>query len=68
MTASNGFVADGYRRAYSAVEPPVRVEVTAEYAERLERASFWERQRLKREIEREIRRRVHEKAPPDALY
>ncbi len=68
MRRSNGIVVDGYERAYSAVEPEVRAQVLAEYADRLAEAGFWKRWRLRREIEREIVRRIHEKAPPDALY
>ena len=68
MTKPNGLLADGYYRAYSAMEPHVRAEVTPAYAARLERASLWERLRIRREIEREIRRRIHEKAPPAAPY
>jgi hypothetical protein len=68
MSSPNGFVADGYERACAALEPEVRAAVLAEYAARLAQAAPWERRRLLREIEREITRRVHEQAPPEALY
>jgi hypothetical protein len=68
MEKSNGIVADGYYRAYRALEPEIRAKVTAEYSERLEKADVQERRLLKRQIEAEIRRRIHERAPPDALY
>jgi hypothetical protein len=63
-----GIVADGHERAVRALEPVVRAEVEAEYAERLAAASRWKRARLKQEIRREIERRIAERAPPDALY
>ena len=68
MTFSNHVVEDGYERAYDAIEPIVRAAVLDEYAERLRHASFVGRLFLKLEIDREIMRRVHAQAPPDALY
>ena len=68
MASADGIVADGYWRLLAVVDPQVRAEVEAEYAGRLEQASFWERRRLKREMAREIKRRVDEKAPPYGLY
>ena len=64
----SGFIADGYTRAFEALHPEISATVRAEYAARLEDASASDRLRLDREIEREIQRRIHEKAPPDALY
>jgi hypothetical protein len=68
MFQKNGFVADGYRRACAAIETRIRTEVAADYAARLSRASLFERLRLHAEMRRAIRRRIHELAPPDALY
>ncbi len=63
-----GFLADGYDRAYSAVEPHVRRDIEGEFGEQLRAASSGERKRLLREIEKLITERVRELAPPDALY
>jgi len=63
-----GIVADGHRRAVRALEPVVRAEVEAEYADRLTAAPRRERARLRREMRRETERRIAERAPPDALY
>ena len=65
---AHGFVADGCRRARAAIEPQVRAEVQREFASELENASFLKRVRLRRQMEREIQRRVEAMAPPDALY
>jgi len=63
-----GIVADGHRRAVRALEPVVRAEVEAEYADRLAAVPRWKRARLRREMQQEIERRIAERAPPDALY
>lgn len=69
MAARFSIVADGYGRAAGAIEVRIRAEVAAEYAVRLEQAStFWQRFRLRREMTGEIRRLIHEKAPPYGLY
>ncbi|MCH8045301.1 MAG: hypothetical protein IID44_16445 [Planctomycetes bacterium] len=65
---ANHFVADGHARACAAAETQVRAAVTAEYAERLKAASLLGRIRLRRDMEREIQRRISEQAPPWALY
>ena len=62
------FVADGYGRARDAIEPEIRAEVEREFAKRLQTASFLKRWRLRREMAAEIKRRIHARAPPDALY
>jgi hypothetical protein len=67
-SSRQGIVADGHRRAVRALEPVVRAEVEAEYAERLAAASRWKRALLKQEIRREIERCIAERAPRDALY
>jgi hypothetical protein len=61
-------VADGDSRAWSALEPAIRVKVTAAYASQLSEASFLKRLWLSLKIRREIARRIHQQAPPDALY
>jgi hypothetical protein len=58
-----GFVNDGFKRAYVGIRNQVRFEVEAEYAARLESASFFERRVLKREIRAEFERRVRERLP-----
>lgn len=68
MGVDNRIVANGYARAYAAIEPGVRAEVQAEYAERLQNASFFSRVWIRWEMKREIRRRIDRSAPPDALY
>jgi hypothetical protein len=65
---TNHFVEDGYERAYDPIEPIVRAAVLDDYAERLRHASFVGRLFLRLEINREIERRIHAQAPPDALY
>ncbi len=64
MSENHRFVHDGHERAYNAAE----VEVYAEFAEQLEHSSGFSKLRLKRDIEREIKRRIRQVAPPDALY
>lgn len=68
MATASGIVANGYGRACAALEPEIRAAVAAEYAERLQKASALGRLWLKWVMKREIERRIHEKAPPDALY
>jgi hypothetical protein len=68
MTRSNHFVEYGYQLARAALEPGIRAAVAAEFAERLAVASLSERWRLRREMAREIERRLRKMAPPDALY
>jgi hypothetical protein len=68
MTRPSRIIAGGFRRATNSLEPIVRAEVHAQYAEELQAASFIGRLLLKLEMNREIERRVHAQAPPDALY
>ena len=63
-----GFVHGGHQRARAALEPRVRTEVMREYAQRLSQATLWRYWRLMWEIDREVERRIHQKAPPGALY
>jgi hypothetical protein len=62
------FVQDGPGRLRAALESEIRPQVVAEYAERLASAGIWKRYRLRREIDREVRRRASEMIRPDALY
>jgi len=66
--SDSGFEADGCDRLRHKVEPAIRAEVEAEYAERIASAGLWRRWRVIREMENEIRRRTDESAPPTALY
>lgn len=64
----SGFVADGCERAHDAIEPAIRAQVEQEYTDRLKAASPFQRYRLRRELNKEIQRRIDAQAPPDALY
>jgi hypothetical protein len=61
-------LADGYRRACSSLDAVVRAEVSAEYAEQMSRSGLWMRLSLRIRMNQEIKRRIHQKAPPDGLY
>lgn len=68
-----GFVQDGHKRLMDAlaakgVRDQVRTEVESEFAPALQQAPVWQRWQLRREIERELKRRIKKLAPPDALY
>lgn len=65
---TSGFIEGGVGRAQSALKPVVQQAVAAEYAERLQQATGEELARLRREMSREIRRRVAEKSPWWGLY
>jgi len=62
------FVEDGCSRAQGAIEPKIRLQVMAEYSERLQSAGPWGRFWLRREIEHEVMFRLNQVAPPEALY
>ena len=62
------FTADGKRKHAKAVEERIRRELQEEYAVRLAAAGRWRAFWLRRELEREIRRRMREEIPGDALY
>lgn len=67
--SSNGFVADGHRRAAKANELVVRAAVEQQFATELAAASMFERMRLGFEMERQIREQLAALLPPpDALY
>lgn len=57
------FVIDGCDRARAAIEPRIRRQVIAQFAEQLRVAGFWTRLRLRLEIEREVDRRLECRAP-----
>lgn len=65
---SSGFVVDGYERARKAMEPEIRAEIAAKYAEQLATATLWQRWKLRRQMKVEINERIHQVAPPDAEY
>ncbi len=58
------FVVDGRERAAEAI----RDEVTAEFAEKLAATTFWNRWRVRRKIEAEVKRRMDKQSPGHALY
>lgn len=66
------FVVDGHERARDAIERVVRQRVETAYAAALANANAWQRIRIRmkirRAIEREVRKRLAEQAPDDALY
>ena len=74
--ACTGFVEDGEERLWAAwnasvrptLETAVRPQVESEYAVRLASATFLGRWRLRRTIEREIRRRTDPDVSPEALF
>lgn len=66
-----GFVEDGYARAIEGMETEIRATVEAKYASQLEQCGFFQRSRLRSEIEKEITGLVAERArsiSPEALF
>ena len=68
MTEPDGFFPGGYSRLRGVYEEEIRNQVEAEFAPKLEGASWLERRKLRKQIENEIDRRCDERASPDALY
>lgn len=67
----HGFVEDGYERAVQGFEIEIRAEVEAKYASQWEHCGFFQRRRLRREMEQEIARLVADRAKsisPTALF
>jgi hypothetical protein len=62
------FVCNGHERARAAIEPQIRAAVSEEFADRWQAASLWQHFWLRREIEREVNRRLEKVAPSNALY
>ena len=62
------FIEKGSKHLAHAVEPEIRAEVQAEFAEELGRAAFWRRPFVQHRMEREISRRIRELVRPDSLY
>jgi hypothetical protein len=62
------FVADGQSRARATIETQIRNAVETVYAERWQAASLWRRFWLRREMNREVERRLEEAAPSHAVY
>jgi hypothetical protein len=65
---NSDFLADGCNRAWKALEPEIRRQVEAEYAEAWKASGLLRRWFVRRRIEAEVRRRLTERAPPDAFY
>ena len=68
MQVDNRFLADGDQRLRNVQKPQVRAEVEQQYADRLAAASWFERRKIRKQIKAEIKRRLNELSPPDALY
>jgi hypothetical protein len=67
-TGEECIVHDGCERARSAELPSIRAEVEREYAERLKTAGLFKRLLLRREIRREVEKRLGRIAPRSGLY
>jgi len=66
---ASGFVEDGASRLLPILEALIRPQVEDEYADRLANASsFFQRWRVRRQISREITRRLNEQVSPYALF
>jgi len=68
MHNSSEFVADGEDRIRDANESVVRNQIESKYADQLNNASWLQRRKLKKQIRNEIKDRLDELAPPDAMY
>lgn len=68
MQLNQRFLADGEARYQTALREEIRVAVEAEYAERVEASTIWQRIKLHYEIKREIRRRLKQAISPTSLY
>jgi hypothetical protein len=67
----HGFVEDGYARAIQGFEIEVRADVEAKYASQWEQCGFFQRWRLRGEMEQEIARLVADREKsisPTALF
>jgi hypothetical protein len=62
------FLEGGRILARAAAEVEIRKEVAAAYAEQLQMAGWFEALRLRREMKREIERRLEKIAPRHGLY
>ena len=68
MEETDNFLADGYERLRGEHEPEIRAEVERKYAHQIASASWLNRRRIRKQIEREIETKLDDLAPPDALY
>ena len=68
MPDSEGFTAGGYEQHRALHEPAIRERVEAEFANMLENASWFQRRKIRKQIEGEINRQCDELVPPDSLY
>ena len=64
----SGFWSGGEEAYASAILPRITEEVTDEFATRLEVAGPVRRFFLRRQMDREIEKRIRQKLPPDAHY
>ena len=64
----NKFLSDGPRRAAEALAPEIRAEVEAEFERQLRSVPRWRRFWIRCRIEREIRKRLADRAPRGGLY
>jgi hypothetical protein len=60
--STEGFVQDGYERAIKCLEAEIRAEVEAKYALQLEQFGFFQRQRLRGDLQKEIAGLVAERS------
>jgi hypothetical protein len=67
MTRS-GFIVDGDDRLFAILLQQFREEVEAEFAERFADASWFERWRLRREMAREVNRRIRSEVSNQTLF
>jgi hypothetical protein len=68
MQLNQRFLADGESRYQTALREEIRVAVEAEYPERVETSTIWQRIKLHYEMKREIRRRLKHAVSPTSLY
>lgn len=68
MNAQHDFIDGSCELSREALIARVRYEVDGEFRERLARASWSERLRLRWTMRREVRTRLARMAPSDALY
>lgn len=67
-TGGPGIACDGLIHMWSALDPGIRAEVEAEFAERLANASSWRKVTLQRQMRREIDRRMRQQCSVDGIY
>jgi hypothetical protein len=68
MCQVDQFVVDGQSRAHAAIESKIHTAIEAEFAERWQAAYLWRRFWLRREMNREIERRLNKASSRYGLY